>query len=150
MHLIYKGDYSGCRPTWLSKHCAASRQRLAGRSSKPHLSLAHIHVHTNTHTHSQTHPLTHKPQVYPHQTRPVFPTEKQNKGSWGKQWTWLESLFPFLGLIQQNWAQPLHTSYDLRRARMKSMKLIILCLSSPVTLGHTSLQKRSFQPYLGD
>lgn len=43
MHLIYKGDHSVHRPTRLSKHCTASRQRLAGRSSN------HI-FHLDTHS----------------------------------------------------------------------------------------------------
>lgn len=89
MHLIYKGDHWVHRPTRLSKHCAASRQRLAGRSSNH---IFHSHTHSCTNTHKHTHTYAHKPQVYPQQTLPVFPSEKQNKGSWGKQWTGLASL----------------------------------------------------------
>ena len=55
MHLIYKGDHSGHRPTWLSKHCAASRQRLAGRSSNH---IFHLHTFMQTHAHTDTHTPT--------------------------------------------------------------------------------------------
>ena len=60
MHLIYKGDHWVHRPTQLSKHRAASRQRLAGRSSN-HIFYLHTHPCTNvhTHTHVRTHIHTH-------------------------------------------------------------------------------------------
>lgn len=63
MHLIYKVGHWVHRPTRLSKHHAASRQRLAGRSSNHifHLdthshasTLTHTHTHTNTHVYSVT------------------------------------------------------------------------------------------------
>lgn len=66
-------------PTWLSKHRAASRQRLAGRSSNRIFDLdarALAHAHTSAQ----------KPQVCPQQTLPVSPSEKQSRTRplWGR------------------------------------------------------------------
>lgn len=56
MHLIYKAGHWVHRPTRLSKHRAASRQRLAGRSSNH---IFHLDTHSRasalTHMHANTH-----------------------------------------------------------------------------------------------